>query len=64
MILVNQPTSAPSRKVTAAGVAAVVVSVAAAIVDVSSTVDLPPQLVALATGVAAVGTAYLVRERA
>lgn len=61
---VSQPTAAPTRKVTFAAIAAVVINVAAAIVEAAASTHLPTWLVAASTAVATVGAAYFTREAA
>lgn len=62
--LVNQPTAAPVRKVRVSAIVAAVVVVALSIVDAAELVTLPVWVVAPATAVAAVGSAYLARSAA
>ncbi len=62
-LTIDQPSPRPTRKVTVAAVVAIVVNVAAAIVEASATVTLPAWLMGPATAIAAIGAAYLARER-
>lgn len=61
--LVNQPTPAPTAKVTAAGVAAFVATVVLSLADLGNVVDLPTFWDSLLTGAAAFAAGYLKKAR-
>lgn len=64
MATVEQPTSAPTNKVAAAGIGGALTSILVWIVSVTTKVEVPPEVAAAGATVVAFILGYLVPERA
>ena len=60
----NQPTAAPTRKVTAGALAAALTTILVWVLSEFAGVELPPEVAAAVTSILTLGAAYIVPERA